>query len=342
MRPSGVDLKDLAACRALLCSGSRSFFAASLLLPKRVRAPATALYAFCRVADDAIDLGDDPAAALIALNTRFDAAYAGMPAPNPVDRAFAATVKEFEIPKALPAALIEGLAWDAAGRRYANFAELLDYAARVAGAVGVMMAVVMGVRDSQSLARASDLGVAMQLSNIARDVGEDAHAGRIFLPLDWLQEAGVDATALLKAPTFTPALGSVVRRLLEEADALYARAESGIARLPVDCRLGIAAARRIYAGIGTEVAKAGFDSVARRARVRGRRKLALAGLAIKDALLPAHGLEAAALPANIFLLRDAVVEPVPQPRAIVKLITLFERLERAQHEAAGQQDGSLA
>jgi phytoene synthase len=340
MRPSGVNPDDLAACRALLCSGSRSFFAASLLLPKRVRDPATALYAFCRVADDAIDLGDDPAAALQALNTRLDAAYAGAPAQNPVDRAFAATVKTFSIPKTLPAALIEGLAWDAAGRRYKNFAELLDYAARVAGAVGVMMAVVMGVRDSTSLARAADLGVAMQLSNIARDVGEDASAGRVFLPLDWLQEAGIDAPALLRAPAFTPALGGVVRRLLDEADALYARAESGIFFLPLDCRVGIAAARRIYAAIGTEVAAAGYNSVSQRARVSGRRKLALAGLAVKDALLPATGAQAPALPANLFLLRDAAMEPVVAPKAIVKLLTMFERLERAQHGL--EQDRSLA
>jgi phytoene synthase len=342
MRPSGVDANDLAACRALLCGGSRSFFAASLLLPKRVRAPATALYAFCRVADDAIDLGDDPAAALQALNARLDAAYAGAPEPNPVDRAFAATVAEFAIPKALPAALIEGLAWDAAGRRYASLAELLDYAARVAGAVGVMMAVVMGVRDSTSLARAADLGVAMQLSNIARDVGEDARAGRVFLPLDWLQEAGIDAPALLHAPEFTPALGSVVRRLLDEADTLYARAEAGIARLPLDCRVGIAAARRIYAAIGTKVAWAGYDSVSQRARVTGTRKLALAGLAVKDALLPAAGMDAPALAANLFLLRDTAIEPVVAPKAIVKLLTMFERLERAQHGIAAEQDRSLA
>jgi phytoene synthase len=342
MRPSGADETDLAACRALLCSGSRSFFAASLLLPKRVRAPATALYAFCRVADDAIDLGDDPAAALQALNARLDAAYAGMPEQNPVDRAFAATVQKFEIPKALPAALIEGLAWDAAGRRYASLAELLDYAARVAGAVGVMMAVVMGVRDSTSLARAADLGVAMQLSNIARDVGEDARAGRVFLPLDWLQEAGIDAPALLHAPEFTPALGSVVRRLLDEADTLYARAEAGIARLPLDCRVGIAAARRIYAAIGTKVAWAGYDSVSQRARVTGARKLALAGLAVKDALLPAAGMDAPALAANLFLLRDTAIEPVVAPKAIVKLLTMFERLERAQHGLAAEQDRSLA
>jgi phytoene synthase len=145
---------------------------------------------------------------------------------------------------------------------------------------------------------------------------------------------------LLKAPAFTPALGGVVRRLLNEADTLYARAEAGIARLPLDCRLGIAAARRIYAAIGTEVAQAGYDSVSQRARVAGRRKIALAGLAVKDAALPAAGLDSPALSANQFLLREAVLEPVVAPKAIVKLLTLFERLERAQHGL--EQDRSLA
>jgi phytoene synthase len=337
-----VNEHDLAACRALLCSGSRSFFAASLLLPRRVRAPATALYAFCRVADDAIDLGEDPEAALQNLNTRLDAAYAGLPEQTPIDRAFAATIAAYGIPKTLPAALIEGLAWDAAGRRYQNFSDLLDYAARVAGAVGVMMALIMGVRDSASLARAADLGVAMQLSNIARDVGEDARAGRIFLPLDWLEEAGIAPSDFLAAPRFSPALASVVQRLLNEAETLYKSAESGIARLPLDCRTGIAAARRIYAAIGTQVAAAGFDSITSRARVPGTRKILLALRAVTDSFRLRSGAHHPALPANVFLILDAAQEQVAHPKAIDQLLTLFERLERAQHGRAREQTGSLA
>jgi len=325
---------DIAACRALLCSGSHSFFAASLLLPRRVRDPATALYAFCRVADDAIDLGDDPETALALLHERLDAAYAGTPAQNPIDRAFAATVRTFNIPRALPAALIEGLAWDAAGRRYETLSDLMDYAARVAGAVGVMMALVMGVRDGDALARAADLGVAMQLTNIGRDVGEDAAAGRLFLPLDWLGQAGINAAEFLDAPAFPPALGEVVELLLAEADALYRRAAPGIARLPRGCRAGIAAARRIYAAIGGEVAAAGYDSVTRRARVNGRRKIALALAAIGD-IFGGADLHAPALPANMFLLRAAESATwSPEPNGVTKLLNLFERLERAQREAS--------
>ncbi len=104
-------------------------------------------------------------------------------------------------------ALLEGFAWDAAGRRYDTLDDLLDYAARVAGAVGAMMAVLMGVRDPALLARACDLGVAMQLTNIARDVGEDARAGRLYLPLAWLREAGIDPDAFLADPALQSRFG---------------------------------------------------------------------------------------------------------------------------------------
>jgi 15-cis-phytoene synthase len=139
-------------------------------------------------------------------------AYRGTPLPLPADRAFAETVARFDIPRAIPAALLEGLAWDAESRRYATLADLHAYAARVAGTVGVMMALVMGVREPAALARACDLGAAMQLTNIARDIGEDARAGRLYLPLEWLAEAGIDADAFLADPRFTPALGGVKRR----------------------------------------------------------------------------------------------------------------------------------
>jgi phytoene synthase len=342
MSQSSADPADIAACRALLCSGSRSFYAASLLLPRRVRNPATALYAFCREADDAIDLGDDPAAALANLYNRLDAAYEGEPYPSSVDRAFAATIEEFDIPKALPAALIEGLAWDSQGRRYETFADLLDYAARVAGSVGVMMAVLMGVRDHETLARASDLGVAMQLTNIARDVGEDARAGRLFLPQAWLHDADIDETAFIAAPLFTKELGGLVQKLLNEAKQLYARASSGIARLPPDCRVGISAARKIYAAIGQEIAGSGYDSVSTRAHVAGARKLWLAAGAVIAAMGSARSNAAGALSANLFLINAAAVNIDTTPSSFIKLLNLFERLERTQRQATGRVDGRLA
>jgi phytoene synthase len=333
---------DLAACRTLLRGGSRSFHAASLLLPERVRAPATAVYAFCRLADDAVDLDGGRAAAVARLRDRLARAYEGRPLPIPADRAFAAVVARHGIPRALPEALLEGLAWDAeGGRRYDDLPALEAYAARVAGSVGCMMAVLMGVHDRAALARACDLGVAMQLTNIARDVGEDARAGRLYLPLDWLREAGVDPDAWLALPAPDPAVASVVLRLLDAADVLYRRAGSGFAALPARCRPGIRAAALLYAGIGREVERRGCDSVSGRARVPGSRKAALLLRAALPAVAgPASAAAAAPLPATRFLVDAAasVATPLDAPGLegrVAWVIDLFARLERRDREAAG-------
>ncbi len=274
---------DLAACRAQLRDGSRTFLAASRLLPRAVRDPACALYAFCRTADDAVDLDAvDELAAVARLRTRLARLYAGQPEPTPADRAFARVVARHAMPRELPEALLDGFEWDARGRRYETIEALHDYAARVAGTVGAMMAVLMGRRSPEALARACDLGVAMQLSNIARDVGEDARRGRVYLPLAWLREAGVDPDAWLAEPVFDARIAAVVRRLLRHADTLYDRVDAGIALLPPGCRPGIQAARVLYAEIGREVERRGCDSVSQRAVVPGRRKAALLARALAE------------------------------------------------------------
>ncbi|MFN4128504.1 MAG: 15-cis-phytoene synthase, partial [Paracoccaceae bacterium] len=272
---------DMAACRAAIRTGSLSFHAASRVLPARVRDPALALYAFCRVADDEVDEGADKAGAVLRLRDRLDLVYQGRPRDGFADRAFAAVVEDFDMPRALPEALLEGLAWDAMGRRYDTLSGVLDYSARVAAAVGAMMCVLMRVRDADALARACDLGLAMQLTNISRDVGEDARAGRVFLPLAWLREEGVEVEQFLVAPEACAGVRRVTARLLGAAEQLYLRADAGVAALPLACRPGIFAARHIYAGIGGHVVRAGFDSVTRRARTGRGQKLGwlmLAGL----------------------------------------------------------------
>ncbi|MDI1450674.1 phytoene/squalene synthase family protein [Polyangium sp. 6x1] len=263
---------DVAACRELLRKGSKSFHAASLLLPKRVRVPMLPIYAFCRVADDVVDQASEPGA-VEALQARLAAAYEGRPHDSPVDRAFSDVARAHNLPRAVMEGLIEGFAWDAEGRRYETLSDLHAYCARVASTVGVIMSVLMGVRDPKALARACDLGVAMQLTNIARDVGEDARNGRVYLPLAWLEEAEIDVAKWLVRPVFTRALGDVVERLLRHASMLYARADLGIAMLPRDCSASIRAASLIYADIGRVIERAGFDSVTSRAYVPLRRKV---------------------------------------------------------------------
>ncbi len=355
-QPSPDVASDLAHCRQLLREGSRSFGAAAKLLPAGVRDAATALYAFCRVADDAIDLGDDRPAALAMLRERLDRVYAGTPADAPCDRAFARLVAGSGLPRELPQALLEGFEWDAEGRQYEDLGALHDYAARVAGTVGAMMAWVMGVRDAGALARACDLGVGMQLTNIARDVGEDARAGRLYLPRAWMRDAGIDPDAWLARPVFDAAIASVIGRVLNAAERAYARADAGIAALPKRCRPAIGAARVLYAEIGREVERRGLDSVSQRAVVPGRRKLAvLASMGVR-ALRPG-GVHAAAaqrrrlamppIAAVRFLVHAAATRhpvaapPVPRRRMlrvpnpvaaveqrVVWMLDLFARLER--------------
>ncbi len=340
MRPIS-SAADLAACRRVLRRESRTFHAASLLLPARVRGPASALYAFCRLADDTVDCPGERSAVerLDRLRVRLERIYAGRPLPMPVDRALADAVERFGIPKRILDALFEGFEWDIEGRRPADLGELHAYAARVAGTVGAMMAVLMGQRSADVVARACDLGVAMQLSNIARDVGEDARVGRLYLPRDWLREAGIDPDAWLKEPVFSEALGSVVLRLLNAADDLYRRADDGIANLPADCRPGISAARHLYAGIGHQVAARGGDSIASRAVVPASRKARLLGRALVAAAANRDSRAGhAPLEATRFLVEAvasaSAAEPPPQASdQVIWLIMLFERLERGQRAA---------
>jgi phytoene synthase len=333
---------DLRACRMLLKAGSLTFHAASLVLPSSIRQSATALYAFCRLADDAVDGVQNAREALAPLRARVLAAYESAPMDSPVDRAFADVVTAYAIPSALPLALLEGFEWDATGRRYQTLADVEDYAARVAGSVGAMMALLMGTRDPTMLARACDLGVAMQLTNIARDVGEDARNGRLYLPLEWLGEAGIDPEAFLARPVYSPALGTVIERLLVAADALYARALEGVLRLPLACRPGMEAARVLYAEIGAELRRLGHDSVSQRAVVSAARKSALLTRAVATALDPPRSdlalYEAPPLAATRYLVEAIHRSPLPPGEAIpatyaeriVWMFGLFARLERRE------------
>ena len=324
---------DMEACRAAIRTGSRSFHAASRLLPASLRDPALVLYAFCRVADDAVDEGHDPVRAVLHLQDRLERAYAGQPHDAPIDRAFAAMVRHHDLPRALPDALLEGLAWDAEGRRFGTYSELLDYAARVAAVVGAMMCVLMGVRDRDRLARACDLGVAMQLTNIARDIGEDARNGRMYLPLEWFDDAQLCPDSFLRTPAPCPEIRAMTAQLLLEADRLYQRASAGISALPLACRPGIFAARHIYCGIGGSIRAQGHDSISRRAYTDNRQKLGWLALSAAQAALSVVQPQAATLHARPLLetrfLVDAASRDTDANRRSQTLIDAMARL-RAQ------------
>ena len=216
-----AQLKDFNECVELMRGGSKTFFAASRLLPKRVRQASVALYAFCRVADDLVDNTNTPSQSLEELQKRLDLIYKQEPLDFIEDHALSHVVHQYKLPRALLDALLDGFAWDTQTRFYDNIQAVHDYGARVAGSVGAMMSWIMGARHSSTLARACELGVAMQLTNIARDVGEDARNGRLYLPLDWLRQEGIDPEQWLKNPVLTAGIQNVVRKLLDEACLLY-------------------------------------------------------------------------------------------------------------------------
>lgn len=265
--------------------GSKTFFAASRLLPARIRAAAVDLYAFCRVADDAVDQSGASPEVMRELHARLDAIYSERPFPIAADQGFARVVREHRLPRRLPLALLEGFEWDAQGKRYETLEDVHDYGARVAGTVGAMMALIMGVREARAMARACELGVAMQLTNIARDVGEDARMGRLYLPRQWLREEGVDPDAWLAQPQACAGIARVTQRLLLAADELYSRAEEGVCFLPRGCRPAILAARHIYADIGREIRRVDCNAVDRRAVVPGFRKLQRLAQSVPSMLL---------------------------------------------------------
>ncbi|MCB1460788.1 MAG: phytoene/squalene synthase family protein [Nitratireductor sp.] len=328
-------------CEDAIREGSKSFLAASLLLPAQIRLATRALYAFCRAADDLVDESGDPADGVAALRARLDAIYAGQPQNDPADLAFHAVARHFDIPRLLPDALIEGFAWDAGGRSYKTLDDVNAYAARVASTVGVMMTLVMGVTDRHILARAGELGVAMQLTNIARDVGEDARRGRIYLPLDWLAEAGVDPEELLANPVVSPGLCAVVERLVETANGYYAKAMTGISGLPFSCRIAIRSAALIYREIGREIERNGFDSISCRAHTSTMRKLELIAYAVYSPTLFSSVSDDAPCPQTLFLIDAAARAKPREPRGfdgkagrMMEIIALSETRRRKQEVAA--------
>jgi phytoene synthase len=330
---------DFEYCHQVIKEGSKSFHLASLMLPKPVRRAAFAVYAFCRIADDEIDLGADPARAVETLMGRLDRIYAGTPDNDPIDRAFACVVSTYALPRALPDGLLEGMSWDVQNRRYETLDALMEYAARVAGTVGAMMTVLMGNRSITAVARASDLGMAMQLTNIARDIGEDARAGRLYAPGDWLRDEGLDPEEFLANPVFEPRIARVTQRLIETAAPIYEQGLSGVCLLPTRCRTSIRAAGSIYREIGNKVCKNGYDSITQRAVVSKARKVQLLTEAAFEGTVAQD--EGAPMPASGFLV-EAVASmpkrintPVLPSRALW-VIDLFTRLEMRDQMRRGQ------
>ncbi|WP_225774207.1 phytoene/squalene synthase family protein [Pseudomonas sp. Marseille-Q5115] len=269
--------------------GSKSFAAASRLFDPHTRRSALLLYTWCRHCDDVIDgqvLGHDglpppPGEALARLEQLREttaAAYRGEPMSDPAFAAFQAVAHEHGIEDRHAFAHLDGFAMDVEGRRYETLEDTLEYCYHVAGVVGLMMARVMGVTSPAVLQRACDLGLAFQLTNIARDIVEDAGAGRCYLPHAWLRELNIPE-ADLAAPTYRPALAMLASRLVEAAEPYYASAVAGIGALPPRCAWAVATALEVYRAIGLKVRAAGPNAWDKRQGTSKGEKLMLLGKA---------------------------------------------------------------
>ena len=284
-----------------MAAGSKSFDTAAKLFDPATRRSALMLYAWCRHCDDVIDdqqLGFQAVAAqstplqrletLKALTLR---ACAGEPMSDPAFAAFQEVALAHAIPQQQAFDHLEGYAMDVRGDLYPTLDDTLRYCYHVAGVVGLMMARVMGVRDEAVLDRACDLGLAFQLTNIARDIVEDAGNGRCYLPINWLAEEGLTLENYAQ-PASRDRLAKVAQRLVAAAESYYASAEAGLAGLPLRSAWAIATARGVYREIGVKVDRAGSKAWDRRQGTSKAEKLGLlAGGAVRA--LASRGKQAA-------------------------------------------------
>jgi phytoene synthase len=271
--------------RASIQQHSKSFALAARLLPPEVQHGAVVLYAYCRRADDAIDLSapGEQLGKLASLRTELANVYAQVPQSDPLLREFQRVTHAYAVPREYLDELLLGMEMDVKRVEYKVLPDLMLYAYRVAGVVGLMMCHVMGVREASALRHAAHLGMAMQLTNNARDVREDWERGRLYLPQDLLAECGVfglrpEPGAALP-PSAAGGLGLATERLLQHADAFYRSGDAGLPQLSLRCALAIRAARLVYSEISVRVRAQACDPLAPRAVVSRERKLALVGRA---------------------------------------------------------------
>jgi len=280
---------SLVTCSSSIERHSASFAMAARLLPSELGRDAAVAYAFCRRADDAIDLvsKERQPSALARLRRELDQIYADEALADPVLVAFRDVVRRHRVPREYPDALIDGMEMDVLGATYTDFESLLAYCFCVAGAVGLMMSHVLGVRSEEALRHAAHLGMAMQLTNVCRDVAEDWDRGRLYVPRELLP------TIPHLAPTSgrpipddaCGPLADATALLLDRADALYGSGDQGIPLLSFRSAVAVRTARRVYADIGRVLRDRDCDPRAPRAVVSRGRKLRLAAGALLESLV---------------------------------------------------------
>ncbi|RYG12614.1 MAG: phytoene/squalene synthase family protein [Burkholderiales bacterium] len=261
------DAAVLAHATRTINAGSQSFAAAARLFRSDTRESAVMLYTWCRYCDDVVDgqeLGHGQLAGtrtlgslrMAQLEHRTRAACEGQ-ADDAVFRGLAEVVRRHGIPQQYLLEHLAGFRMDVEEKRFVEIGDTLLYCWRVAGVIGVMMSMVMGERDPRTLDRACDLGMAFQLTNIARDIVEDAAIGRVYIPQAWLEEEGLEHIDDILDPAHRAVLARLARRLVDLADPYYQSAVAGIGKLPLRSAWSIATARGVYRAIGLKVVDRG-------------------------------------------------------------------------------------
>ena len=275
-------MTTVALARRTLAEKSKSFALAGRLLPADVLDDMAILYAWCRHVDDAIDLvpPDEREAALARLRAELDDAWSER-GTLPLLTAFGDLARRRRMPREYADELLAGMEMDVRRVRYETLADLALYCHRVAGVVGLMACHVLGIADESALRRAAHLGIAMQLTNVSRDVEEDLADGRVYLPRELVGEL---TTVPAPGTAERERVASAVRSLLDEADRYYRSADDGLAALDARAALGIRVARRVYSAIGDVLRARGADPFLGRAFVPTWKKLWLVGRSLLSSL----------------------------------------------------------
>ncbi|MFW5968338.1 MAG: phytoene/squalene synthase family protein [Persicimonas sp.] len=271
--------------RQVLADNSRSFRWAASFLPADSRDDAALLYAVCRTVDDLADETSNPEDARRALD-RIRGELRGAHPPRPLVEQFLALTERRGIDVGDMLELISGVESDLGPVRLTDDGELLRYCYRVAGTVGAMMSPLLGVSDKRALPHAIDLGVAMQLTNICRDVREDAERDRVYLPTERLAAVGVAPQDIIEGTANRQPVATVVCDLLDLADRYYRSADRGMAYIPTRSRVGIVVASRVYRAIGVHLKMRGGDALAGRTVVPSYAKMWWVVVALTACLTP--------------------------------------------------------
>lgn len=274
-----------AHCRAITRHHAKTFYMATRFLPNHKQRSIFAIYGLCRYLDDLVDEGEDLVAQkkiskleiiekLDLFKVKLINTYQGIEHKDPILLAFSDTLNRFKISIDLPLLLMEGVKMDLVKSRYENFDELYDYSYKVASVVGLMTCEIFGYKNSVAVDHAVDLGIAMQLTNILRDVGEDLKKNRIYLPQDELDEYGVTEENLL-LHKINDNFIELMKFQLKRANGYYKSSDKGISMLSKDSRLPVSLARENYSRILNKIEENNYNVFSQRAYLNSTEKLTI-------------------------------------------------------------------